>query len=57
MEQRSAVSLTSAGCFAAIILVIAAISEYVPFFRFFGLIIIPLPLLLMYMKFPFRYAH
>lgn len=56
MEQRSAVSLTSAGCFAAIILVIAAISEYVPFFRFFGLIIIPLPLLLMYMKFSFRYA-
>lgn len=56
MVQRGAVPLTSAGCFAAILLVIAAISVYMPFFRPVGLMIIPLPLLLMYMKFSLRYA-
>lgn len=56
MEQRSAVPLTSAGCFAAVLLIIAAVSVYVPLFRPFGLVLIPLPLLLMYMKFSLRYA-
>lgn len=57
MEQRKPiVAMTSAGCFAAIMLVIALLSTYIPFFAAIGHTIMPMPVTIVYMKHSFRYA-
>lgn len=56
MEQRRITPMTTAGCFAAIIVILAFLSVYVPIFSMVGFFIMPIPITIMYMKFGFRQA-
>lgn len=57
MEQhKPIVAMTSAGCFAAIMLVIALLSTYIPFFAAIGHTIMPMPITIVYMKYSLRHA-
>lgn len=57
MEQhKPVVAMTTAGCFAAIMLVIALLSTYIPFFAAIGHTIMPMPITIVYMKYSLRYA-
>lgn len=56
MEQKRVTPLTTAGCFAAIMLVFALLSTYVPVFSFFGYFIMPVPMTIIFMKYGLRYA-
>ena len=54
MEQRRVTPLTTAGCFAAIMLVFALLSTYVPIFSFIGYFIMPIPMVIIFMKYGLR---
>lgn len=56
MEPRHITPMTTAGCFAAIMVVLAVLSTYVPFFSMIGFLIMPIPIAIMYMKFGIRQA-
>ena len=56
MEQRRVTPLTTAGCFAAIMLVFALLSTYVPIFSFIGYFIMPIPMVIIFMKYGLRQA-
>ena len=56
MEQNRITPVTTAGCFAAIMLVLALLSTYVPFFSIVGYFIMPIPVAIIYMKFGLRWA-
>jgi uncharacterized protein YybS (DUF2232 family) len=56
MEHQHITPMTTAGCFAAIMVVLAFLSTYVPFFSMIGFFIMPIPMAVMYMKFGFRQA-
>lgn len=54
--QSRITPITTAGCFAAIMVVAAFLSAYVPFFAFVGFLIMPIPLAIIYMRFGGRMA-
>lgn len=56
MEPRSAVPMTTAGIFAAILIALALLSTYVPFFSVLGYFLMPIPVAVMYMRFGLRQA-
>ncbi|KMO85801.1 hypothetical protein AB840_11530 [Megasphaera cerevisiae DSM 20462] len=56
MEQKRATPLTTAGCFAAVMLILALLSTYVPIFSFIGYFIMPIPISVTYMKYGIRQA-
>ena len=56
MEQKRVTPLTTAGCFAAIMLLFALLSTFVPVFSFFGYFIMPVPMTIIFMKYGLRYA-
>ena len=56
MEQRRVTPLTTAGCFAAMMLVFALLSTYVPIFSFIGYFIMPIPMVIIFMKYGLRQA-
>lgn len=56
MEPRSAVPMTTAGIFAAILIGLALLSTYVPFFSVLGYFIMPIPVAVIYMRFGLRQA-
>lgn len=56
MKQKRVTPLTTAGCFAAIMLLFALLSTYVPVFSFFGYFIMPVPMTIIFMKYGLRYA-
>lgn len=56
MEQKHITPLTTAGCFAAVMLILALLSTYMPFFSFIGYFIMPIPMTIIYMKYGLRQA-
>ncbi len=56
MEQNRITPLTTAGCFAAVMLILALLSTYMPFFSFIGYFIMPIPMTIIYMKYGLRQA-
>lgn len=56
MEPKRITPITTAGCFAAILLILAVLSRYVPFFSYVGYFIMPIPVTIIYMKFGLRQA-
>lgn len=56
MEQNRVTPLTTAGCFAAVMFILALLSTYMPFFSFIGYFIMPIPMTIIYMKYGLRHA-
>lgn len=56
MEQRRITPLTTAGCFAAIMVLFALLSTFIPVFSFIGYFIMPIPVAIIYMKYGLRQA-
>ena len=56
MDQRRITPVTTAGSFAAVMLILALLSTYVPFFSIVGYFIMPIPVAIIYMKFGARWA-
>ena len=56
MEQKRITPLTTAGCFAAVMLILALLSTFMPFFSFVGYFIMPIPMTIIYMKYGMRQA-
>lgn len=56
MEQKRITPITTAGCFAAIMLILALLSTYLPFFSFIGYFIMPIPMTVLFVKYGFRQA-
>ena len=56
MEQKRITPVTTAGCFAAVMLILALLSTYMPFFSFIGYFIMPIPMTIIYMKYGLRQA-
>ena len=50
VEQKRITPLTTAGCFAAVMLILALLSTFMPFFSFVGYFIMPIPMTIIYMK-------
>ena len=56
MEQKRITPMTTAGCFAAIMLILALLSTYLPFFSFIGYFIMPIPMTILFVKYGLRQA-
>lgn len=56
MERKRLTPVTTAGCFAAVMLILALLSTYIPFFSFVGYFIMPIPMTIIYMKYGLRQA-
>ena len=56
MEQKRITPMTTAGCFAAIMLILALLSTYLPFFSFIGYFIMPIPMTILFVKSGLRQA-
>lgn len=56
MEQKRITPMTTAGCFAAIMLILALFSTYLPFFSFIGYFIMPIPMTILFVKYGLRQA-
>ncbi len=56
MEQKQTAPITTAGIFAAILLLLALLSTYMPFFSFVGYFMMPIPMTIIYMKYGMRQA-
>ena len=56
MEQKRITPMTTAGCFAAIMLILALLSTYLPFFSFIGYFIMPIPMTILLVKYGLRQA-
>ncbi len=56
MDQKRITPVTTAGCFAGVMLILALLSTYVPFFSIVGYFIMPIPIAIIYMKFGARWA-
>ena len=56
VEQKRITPLTTAGCFAAVMLILALLSTFMPFFSFVGYFIMPIPMTIIYMKYGMRQA-
>lgn len=49
-------AVTTAGCFAAVMLILALLSNYVPFFSIIGYFILPVPMAIIHMRFGLRWS-
>lgn len=56
MEQKRITPMTTAGCFSAIMLILALLSTYLPFFSFIGYFIMPIPMTILFVKYGLRQA-
>lgn len=56
MEQRQMTPVAMAGCFVAVIVVLSFLSRFLPFFSFAAFFIMPVPLIIMYVRYGFRQA-
>lgn len=56
MEQKRITPITTAGCFAGIMVILALLSTYVPFFSFIGFFIMPIPMTIIFVKYGMRQA-
>jgi uncharacterized protein YybS (DUF2232 family) len=57
VEQNNNVrAITTAGCFSAVMLILALLSNYVPFFSFVGFFILPIPMAIIHMRFGLRWS-
>lgn len=56
MEEKRFTPMTTAGCLAAVMLIMALLSTYVPFFSLVGYFIMPIPIAIVYMRFGLRWS-
>jgi len=56
MDQKRFTPMTTAGCFAGIMLVLSVMSTYVPFFSLVGYFILPIPMAIIYMRYGLRWT-